>query len=309
MNLKRFFLYPLEFIFYNTIFKAFLWKKPKYNKTYRISLVGIFKNEARFLKEWIDYHQMIGIDHIFLYNNNSEDNYHEVLAPFIENKYVTLVDWPYDHAQMKAYKHCKENYGKDTQWMSFLDIDEFIVPRYKENLNDWIKDYERYPSIVIDWKLFGTGGVMSHDFKKLVIEQYTVCQEGFGRYRGKCIFNTDYDIAYWNEITHHVTCVNYPLFGFKFRVNPVNIFKQIPIAGIRLKLLDNYEKRSIQINHYWSKAWELYDEKRRMNDVFYKDNPKKNLKYFYDNELLCSSTDYTIFRFIMKLKIKISNIK
>ena len=61
---------------------------------YYLSIATIFRNEAPYLKEWIEYHLMMGVDHFYLYNNMSEDNYLEVLNPYIEHDIVTLVDWP-----------------------------------------------------------------------------------------------------------------------------------------------------------------------------------------------------------------------
>ena len=52
------FLRKLKF---QILVRPFLWRKPKYDKKYAMSICGIFKNEARFLKEWIEYHQLVGI--------------------------------------------------------------------------------------------------------------------------------------------------------------------------------------------------------------------------------------------------------
>lgn len=302
-------IYFIESLLYNSLFRLFLWRKPKYKKKYRISICGIFKNESNFLKEWIEYHLMIGVDHFYMYNNNSEDDYLNVLRPYIDSGRVTLVQWPYERSQIKAYQHVFEHYRQETQWLSFLDIDEFIVPKYKTDINEWIRDYDRYPSILIYWKMFGTSGLMKHDYNKLTIEQYVVCHEKFGKQWGKCVFNTDYGIAYYNELTHHNTCVQYKLFGLKIRVNPANIFKRFVVGRFQMKFLDRYDKATIQINHYWSKAWNVYDEKRNRTDVYFKVNPKKDLKYFYEEECRNVSSDYTIFRFIMKLKIRLNYIK
>ena len=302
-------IYIIESLLYNTIFRLLLWKKPKYGKKYRISLCGMFKNEGRFLKEWVEYYKMIGIDHLYMYNNNSEDNYLEILKPYIDNGFVTLIDWTKNHAQIEGYKDCFDKFRNETQWLAFIDIDEFIVPVSSSDINEWIKGYERYPSVLLYWKMFGTGGKMKHDYNQLVIEQYSVCEERFTKRWGKCIFNTDYDIAYYNQMTHHYTCMRYPVGGLKIRVVPVNVFKQFIVGGICYRFMENYDRRSIQLNHYWSKAWDYYEEKRQRTDVYHKENPKKDLNYFYEDEMLNSSSDHTIFRYVMKLKLHLYDIK
>ena len=299
--------YQLESLFFNYAIRPFLFRKPKYNKKYRISICGIFKNEAPFLHEWIEYHIMIGIDHFYMYNNNSEDKYLVVLQPYIDKGYVTLIQWTKNHAQMEAYQHFYANYAKETQWLSFLDIDEFLVPRYADNINDWIKDYEKYPVILIYWKMFGTGGRMEHNFNLLTIEQYINSHEGFSSKKGKCIVNTDYKVAVWDDMSHHHTSVAFPFWGKNIRLYGVNPFHRFVIGSIHPKI-NNYPKASIQINHYWSKAWDIYDEKRQRTDVFFKDNPKQNLSYFFRFEQQNIACDYSVFRFLMKLKMQMMNI-
>lgn len=143
----------IRLVFLNSVVRLFL-RRPKYNKTYKVAVCGIFKNEAPYLKEWIEYHEMIGIEHFYLYNNNSDDNYWEILRPYIDKGLVSLIDWPDNHAQMKAYKHFYDTFRNDAQWISFLDIDEFICPRYKTTLLEWIRTKEKYPVLLVNWRMF-----------------------------------------------------------------------------------------------------------------------------------------------------------
>lgn len=53
-------------------------------KQYKVSVCAIFKNEAPYLKEWIEFNRIVGVEHFYLYNNNSEDNYEEIIAPYIK---------------------------------------------------------------------------------------------------------------------------------------------------------------------------------------------------------------------------------
>lgn len=293
----------------NIFLRPFL-RRPKYKKKYKIAICGIFKNEAPFLKEWIEFHEMIGVEHFFLYNNNSDDTFLEVLQPYIDRGIVTITDWPYDQAQMKAYKHFYETYRHETQWVSFLDLDEFFCPRYKVNLFDWLKDKEKYPTLLVYWRMFGTSGKIHHNPNDLVIEQYTVCWD-YLYLCGKCLINTDYDIAEFNSSTHHLPTIKYPLVGkhFKIKVSPVNQFGWFVKDPFHFSWMYNQNKHTIQINHYWTKAWDIYEKKRRMTDVFFKENPKLNMKYFYEHEYENRSTDHTIYRFIMQLKLKIGLYK
>src|SRR2546430_8009121 len=73
---------------------------------YYLSACAIFRNEARYLKEWIVFHLGVGLEHIYLYENRSTDDFRTMLAPFVARGQVTLVDWPKPHGQKAAYLHC-----------------------------------------------------------------------------------------------------------------------------------------------------------------------------------------------------------
>ena len=66
--------------------------KPKIlniKQQYYLSIVAIFKNESWILKEWIEHYLNQGVDHFFLIDNGSTDNYHTILQPYIDNKQVS----------------------------------------------------------------------------------------------------------------------------------------------------------------------------------------------------------------------------
>ena len=50
---------------------------------YELAVVAILKNEAPYVREWVEYHLVAGVDHFYLYDNDSEDNLAEVLKPLI----------------------------------------------------------------------------------------------------------------------------------------------------------------------------------------------------------------------------------
>ena len=300
----RYLILLLSLLFCNILVRPFL-RKPKYNKKYRISICGIFKNEAPFLKEWIEFHKMIGIEHFYLYNNKSDDNFEEVLQPYVNGGLITLIDWPYEQAQIAAYQNFYETYRHETQWVSFLDIDEFFCPKYSKTLLEWLLKSDKYPVRVLYWRMFGTSGKLQHNNDELVIEQYHVSWDHL-YHCGKCLVNTDFDISVFDSSTHHLTRVKYPILGGLFDVTlfPANQFGWFVYDPIHFGCFYDESKSSIQINHYWSKAWDIYEKKRRMTDVYFKENPKINMSYFYEHEYENRTTDYTIFRFLIQLKLK-----
>ena len=104
-RIKELIRYKLPLLLYYPLSKSLcichrFLHTPKQFK-YKASLCLIFKDEAPYLKEWLEYHLLIGIDHFYLYNNNSSDNYLEVLGPYIEDGTVTLINYQKNYGKFK----------------------------------------------------------------------------------------------------------------------------------------------------------------------------------------------------------------
>ena len=294
-NLKYVFKYSIvSLLDYIYRFWLLLYRPEENEHKYEVSICAIFKNEAPFLKEWLDYHIMIGVDHFYLYNN-SEDNYSDVLSDYIIEGKVTLTEWPVVPGQIPSYKHWYENYRNETHWVSFLDLDEFICPRYNNNLKAWIGKYAKYPIVMIYWKMFGTSGKIEHDFNQLVTEQYTNSWPKLTDI-GKLFYNTLYDISDFNLGMMHSLCVR--LNGIN--IPPINIFGKFVRNGIHRTSNKEYD---IQINHYWSKAYNSYKQKHERGDAAFGVSPR-NFEYFLWHEQRNTSVDQNIFRFVIMLKLK-----
>lgn len=293
--------------FYYKIVLLFLFifiNKPKRKTKYYFSLCAIFKNEGRYFKEWIEYHRMLGVDHIYLYNNFSTDDYLEVLKTYIEEGYVTLTDWPYELSQIPAYQHCYDNYGKDTFWLMFLDLDEFICPLYDVDIKEWIRKYEKYPSVLMYWLMFGTNGIINDDSDKLVIEQYTHSWKSI-RNESKQVLNTSFTPV---KMYHHVIWCWVKIFGLKIQVPSINEARHFIYNHGKEKCPKN---STIQINHYWSKSLSEYVRKIDKGDMFDKahDVIRKRLDFFYWHERQNVVENKVIFRFLTELKMRLYGIK
>jgi hypothetical protein len=264
-------------------------------KVYNFYLCAIFKNEAKYLKEWIEYHLLLGVEHFYLYNNFSSDDYLDVLQYYIDVKLVTLYDWPYPQGQSSAYEHCFTNHSKDTSWLACIDIDEFIVPKYETTIPNWLKPYEKYPSVAIYWKVFGTSGYMKTDENMLITERYTVCWNKF--HVTKTIFNTSYKVADYKDL--HLFSAKH----FRIHLAPINEFKQFLYFSKNRQKSKKHEP-TIQINHYWSKSYSEFIIKSQKGDAYFVDSPR-NINYFLAHETQNISCDYIIYRFLIQLKLRL----
>lgn len=55
-----------------------------------LSVCCIFKDEAPYLEEWLRFYSLIGVEHFYLYDNDSTDAFKAVLAPWAAAGKVTL---------------------------------------------------------------------------------------------------------------------------------------------------------------------------------------------------------------------------
>lgn len=291
----RFLFVKAENAFYRVCYK--LSEKKIEEKAHKVTICAIFKNEGSYLKEWIEYHIIVGVDHFYMYNNNSTDNYLEVLQPYIDCGRVTLIDWPYQQGQMKAYRDCIENRKNEANWIGFIDLDEFIVPNQNNNIYDFLEHFNNRPAVKLYWQLFGTSGKLDRDRNGLVIEDFTVCWNKYDEV-GKCFYNTAYGFNphfKWNGGFHHGLWANWKGIDLP----PVNCFDKICQRGFEKV---NGEEFPIQLNHYFTKSYDEYIEKASKGDVFFTKNPH-NLDFFYRHEILCGKSDYRIYKYLIKLKL------
>jgi hypothetical protein len=138
-----------------------------------LSVCGIYWNEAPYLREWLEFHRQVGVEHFFLYNNRSTDNHREVLAPFVDDGFAEIRDWDVFPGQLEAYADCLERHRQDSQWIAFIDIDEFLFSPLGLPVPEIVGEFEEHPAVGAHWCTFGDSG---HDTKPpgLVIENYVM---------------------------------------------------------------------------------------------------------------------------------------
>lgn len=154
---------------------------------YNLAVCTIFKDCSPYLKEWIEFHRLAGVEHFYLYDNSSTDHPRRVLKKYIEKGIVTLVEWPNREekqwgdqvmawvwtTQLPAYDHGCALAMKRAKWLAFIDSDEFLVPMISLNLSDFLAAHEDAPGICLNWAVYGTSDVYEIPPKRLMIELLT----------------------------------------------------------------------------------------------------------------------------------------
>lgn len=275
---------------------------PCKTRRYNVALCSMFRDEGFYLKEWIEYHKIVGVEHFYLYNNFSEDNYLEVLAPYIEEGSVTLIDWPQPQGQMAAYADCLKRFGDEAQWVGFIDLDEYVVPNSTYTIGDFLRRFEKNrPVVIMNWRYFGSSGLIERDLNGFIIEDFTLCWSQYSDI-GKCFFNTSYEY----DPTHKKNKYMHVMWG---RYNgralpPVNVFNKVCLYGINPATSGDMP---IQINHYVVKSYgEYIGKKAKRGGGVHKDG-FHTTEYFWNHERRCDSVDYHALKYLVQLKLRMKN--
>jgi len=140
---------------------------------YKFIVCGIFKNESHILQEWIEHYLFHGADHIFLVNDNSTDDYMDIIQQY-SNK-VTLYHNDIGYVGVGRQVIIINKYFKKllelSEWMSILDLDEFLYSPIDINLKNVIDKYQHYNMIIAEWYYFGSNGHIEQP--KCVVESFT----------------------------------------------------------------------------------------------------------------------------------------
>jgi Glycosyltransferase family 92 len=222
--------------------------------SYSLSICAIFQNEAPYLKEWIEFHRLVGVQHFYLYNHCSKDDYAAVLQPYLASGLVELqtIATPapgikkFNALQLGCYNECLKCFGAHNQWIAFLDVDEYLMPMQQNSLISVLKEFEKFGGVGVNWLVFGTSGIKKLDPSQLLIESLTRCS------------TTSY------AVNKHIKSIVQPRYTSHF-VDPhyaiyrddyyqVNTDK-IPFDG---RYSTYMRTNKLRINHYWTKDEEFF---------------------------------------------------
>jgi hypothetical protein len=259
----------------------------------------IFRDEAPYLKEWIEFYLLLGVQHFYLCSHNSTDHFKDVLDPYIREGIVELRERNDDKSDQSLYfflgAHQNAYFTEilkaargESKWIAFLDSDEFLYPIKTHSILDFLKNYEEFGGIVANWQMFGTSRVEKLDPKRLMIEQLICCapSDSHINYYVKSIIRPERAIGFFR-------CAYYATYepGY-FQVNTNK--EQFDGPYSPYILLDQ-----LRINHYWTRdEYYLWNFKIPRRTHF--GDPLDLIKN--DNDKYNSCMDSSIQRFVPTLR-------
>ena len=261
----------------------------------KLSVCAIMKDEAPYLIEWLEFHKLVGVERFYLYNNNSSDNTLDIVQPYIQSREVVLHDWPFSPKQQaSAYEHCLKEYKQESEWIAFLDLDEFLFPTEKEKLTEVLEEFDSLPAVGVNTLTFGSSG---HETRPegLQIENFTK--------RSTDNFEVN---RYVKSIVRpeQILRPNCPHFFIPINNEACSVTEnKEPLGG---SISERLSVQKLRINHYYTRSKQEMKEKVMRGDAFFPWQKALSVLEARDrNEV----EDLTIQRFVPKLRQAVDSVR
>jgi hypothetical protein len=217
------------------------------------------KDESKYLKEWIVYHKLIGINNFIIYLHNNSDDSYDLINNIKEKIDVNIslrvastesVDW-----KIKNVMFNKIIDEVNTEFFCCLDIDEFIVLPQSDHIEEILNlsMFDGFGGIAVYQDIFGSNGHIESP-NGLVIENYTK------RNPDKIDLHAGYpDYTKPEDLYKHIKTI----VRKKFYINVLDSHEyetEFPVIDENDELYRSYDVKrptsKIKINHYFTKSLE-----------------------------------------------------
>ena len=95
----------------------------------KVCICSVGKKENKYIKEFVEHYKALGVDKIFLYDNNDIDDekFDDILSDYVKNNFIQIFNYRGIIApQLKIYEKCYNSNKNKYDWFIFFDIDELI---------------------------------------------------------------------------------------------------------------------------------------------------------------------------------------
>lgn len=260
------------------------------------------------LDEWIVYHQEIGFDHIYVYDNN------DIPINLDHHQNLTYIHFPGKVQQINAYCDWIKKYKLECKYICVIDADEYVVFNSKyDSVKNVLKNLpDDHDSLILNSKLFVN--INETREEGLVLEKNLTWQKFLHRDKWK---SKSYLINYSSSVktfskTKLIKKIDNP-HTFKYYTEHKSYSGDLKSECV-VKNFSHYAKEEPQIwiNHYYIKSLSEFRHKclvRGRATTYEKRNLKKELNgstIRYNPSAILSSepTEIVLWKNKVKNKLK-----
>ena len=244
-----------------------------------VGMCTLVKKENRYIKYFIEFYKKIGYNNFYFYENNEiedESLYDlEIIQKGIKEGFITIVD--YKNVTIHIFStfayNCYEKFNSQNDWISFFDVDEYLILKQKDSTIQEFLDNPKFNScqqVQFSWMVFNDNDQLDYEDKPL-IERFPI-QTNF---------------TYINRHVKSIIRGRLDYKKFKKNGNSHSIYNGIKACTSSGQKADNeyyiwppdYEYGTL--NHYVTKSVREYYDKRKRQFKHMSINAKKKFFDFF----------------------------
>ena len=223
----------------------------KNQKNLKIALCTMGKKENLYIREYIDYYLKLGVDHLFIYDNNSPNT--EKIIDCIESSYKNKVSVYETNSknitnQARAFTDCYQNHKYEYDWFLMLDIDEYLFI-----VNDSLKNYlnrsifDKCDIINFHWALATDNNLVYYDKRTL-----------FERFKGPYVNSIFVKSIIRGNITNLTYAVHSPKISPERNITCDNEGKRLNYSILEIEGVSPISVKKAYIIHFRYKSTEEF---------------------------------------------------
>lgn len=265
-----------------------------------VTLCAIAKDEGPYLTEWVAYYQLLGVEKVVVYTNDSSDGSDQLLDRMDEAGLIEHRIWPSVEnraAQLSAYADATVRCT--TRWIMFVDLDEFVRIADGSSINELLREFDTGISAIgMNWRIFGSAGLLRRD-DRLVTERFTRASR------------RDQDV------NRHIKTIAVAADIYGLNAHRVRLMRGRYVDASGNDIDPGYgfagvHHDRVQVNHYVLKSREEFEEKRRRGCALFAPDDPRRLTYrsghYFERHDLNEEEDISLIPGLPALRAEIARI-
>jgi hypothetical protein len=267
------------------------------------SIASIAKNEhPDDLREFCCFHRVCGVEHVHIFDNESDTPISSVLKPLIDEGFVSVYPAPGRGIQMKIYADAAKMLASRTKFLALIDIDEYLVIQNPaiDDIKMVLQNFDKpnIGSFQVSWRIFGSN---KHKIRPegTTIENYTTASPiGWAEnLHTKSVCRPDRCLGVPAGDPHHM------------RLQP----GYVSVNGNHTPMMGAFSPEftnscGLQLNHYVIRSLEDFQNKIKKGRIDTEKWPGKTMSDFDKFDAPSKEFDGSALRFVDLVKTELTRI-
>ena len=260
---------------------------------YDLAILAKFSTESHVLKEWIEHHLLEGVQHFYLINQNSTDDFLTILQPYMDKNIVEVKTSIDNNDLSKNYNELfAEKCKRETKWLLVCNLDEFVYSTKKKRIIDYLNMLPGEVSqIYLFSKYFGSNSQIHQPKSVIKGFQKRINYNKKGGFQSVLLEHNPENSTckYIVRTKHMVRLDTFKAFVSNKSIEITSNNKYISPYTIYHPINENFlRKNHLHMNHYFIQSLDWYQSVKITRESDNYPNKKNTVEYFYDCDKNCS---------------------